>query len=139
DRCRSVSLRVPLPRSPPILNLATQLWLGKLANLNVARTAARGAAPHKPLMLLTVIDLIESGDIPDGWVKYDVRLVSRFRDYWELVQDRQRNSPDIPMPFNALGGERDQIWQCFTADGKPSKSKLTTRLCHLDPDLFACL
>lgn len=37
---------------------------GKLANLNVARTEARGAAPHKPLMLLTVIDLIESGDIP---------------------------------------------------------------------------
>ena len=35
-------------------------------------------------MLLTVIDLIESGDIPDGWMKYDVRLVSRFRDYWEL-------------------------------------------------------
>jgi putative restriction endonuclease len=50
---------------------------GKLANLNVARTEARGAAPHKPLMLLTVIDLIESGDIPDGGVKYDVRLVSR--------------------------------------------------------------
>ncbi len=116
-----------------------QTWLGKLANLNVARTAARGAAPHKPLMLLTVIDLIESGDIPDGWVKYDVRLVSRFRDYWELVQDRQRNSPDIPMPFNALGSDKDQIWQCFTTDGQPSKSKLTTRLCHLDPDLFTCL
>lgn len=121
------------------LNLATQTWLGKLANLNVARTADRGAAPHKPLMLLTVIDLIESGDIPDGWVKYDVLLVSRFRDYWELVQARQRNSPDIPMPFNALGGERDQIWQCFTTDGQPSKSKLTTRLCHLDPDFFVCL
>lgn len=58
-------------------------------------------------MLLTVFDLIEAGDIPDGWVRYDVRLVSRFRDYWELVQDRQRNSPDIPMPFNALGGDKD--------------------------------
>ena len=121
------------------MDLATQLWLGKLANLNVARTADRGAAPHKPLMLLTVIDLIESGDILDGWVKYDVRLVSRFRDYWELVQNRQRNSPDIPMPFNALGGDKDQVWQCFTTDGHSSKSKLTTRLCHLDPDLYACL
>jgi putative restriction endonuclease len=114
-------------------------WLGKLANLNVARTGPRGIAPHKPLMLLTVIDLIESGDIPDGWVRYDVRLVSRFRDYWELVRDRQRNSPDIPMPFNALGGDKDQVWQCFTADGQPSKSKVTTRLCHLDPALLVCL
>jgi putative restriction endonuclease len=85
-------------------------WLGKLANLNAARTAERGIAPHKPLMLLTVIDLIESGDIPDGWVKYDVRLVSRFRDYWELVLERQRNQPDISMPFHALGGARDQVW-----------------------------
>lgn len=114
-------------------------WLGKLANLNVARTGLRGIAPHKPLLLLTVIDLIESGDIPDGWVRYDVRLVSRFRDYWELVQDRQRNSPDITMPFNALGSNKDQVWQCFTDDEQPSKSKLTTRLCHLDPALFACL
>lgn len=41
-------------------------WLGKLASLNAARTASRGIAPHKPLILLTVIDLIESGDIPEG-------------------------------------------------------------------------
>jgi putative restriction endonuclease len=115
-------------------------WLGKLANLNAARTAARGIAPHKPLMLLTVIDLIESGgDVPDGWVKYDVRLVSRFRDYWELVLERQHNQPDIPMPFHALGGDKDKIWERFTVDGQPSPSKLTTRLCSLDPGLFTCL
>lgn len=114
-------------------------WLGKLANLNVARTGPRGIAPHKPLMLLTVIDLIESGDIPDGWVKYDVRLVSRFRDYWELVLERQRNQPDMPMPFHALGGDKDQVWERFTAEGQPSLAKATTRLCSLDSDLFACL
>lgn len=90
-------------------------------------------------MLLTVIDLIESGDVPDGWVKYDVRLVSRFRDYWELVRERQQNAPDIPMPFHALGGNKDQVWQTFTVEGQPSLAKATTRLCHLDPDLFACL
>jgi putative restriction endonuclease len=121
------------------LQTPAQTWLGKLANLNAARTAERGIAPHKPLMLLTVIDLIESGDIPDGWVKYDVRLVSRFRDYWELVLERQRNQPDIPMPFHALGGDRDQVWERFTADGQPSLAKATTRLCSLDPALFACL
>jgi putative restriction endonuclease len=114
-------------------------WLSRLATLNAARTAARGIAPHKPLMLLTVIDLIESGDVPDGWVRYDVRLVSRFRDYWELVQERQRNAPDIPMPFHALGGDRDKVWERFTAEGQPSHAKATTRLCQLDPELFACL
>jgi putative restriction endonuclease len=121
------------------MKLSAHHWLGKLANLNVARTQTRGIAPHKPLMLLTVIDLIESGDIPDGWVKYDVRLVSRFRDYWDLVQERQRNAPEIPMPFHALGGDKDKVWERFTADGQPSAAKATTRLCSLDPGLFACL
>jgi putative restriction endonuclease len=115
------------------------LWLGKLANLNVARTESRGIAPHKPLMLLTVIDLIESGDISDGWIRFDVRLVSRFRDYWELVRERQRNAPEILMPFHALGGDKDKVWERFTIDGQPSASKATTRLCHLDPSLFSCL
>lgn len=123
----------------PIAQMNCTHWLGKLANLNAARTASRGVAPHKPLMLLTVIDLIESGDISDGWVKYDVRLVSRFRDYWELVLERQRNQPDIPMPFHALGGDKDKVWERFTANGQPSLAKATTRLCSLDPDLFACL
>jgi hypothetical protein len=31
-------------------------WLSRLATLKAARTAARGSAPHQPLMLLTVID-----------------------------------------------------------------------------------
>lgn len=114
-------------------------WLGKLGNLNTANTSKRGIAPHKPLMLLAVIDLIESGDFADGWVRYDVCLVQRFRDYWELVRERQRNAPDIPMPFHALGGTRDCVWQRFTTDGKPSAAKATTRLCKLDPDLHACL
>jgi predicted restriction endonuclease len=40
------------------MNYGCSQWLGKLANLNAARTAERSIAPHKPLMLLTVIDLI---------------------------------------------------------------------------------
>ena len=112
-------------------------WLGRLGNLNVSRSESRGPSPHKPLMLLTVMDLIEAGEVgADGIVVYDVRLVSRFRDYWELVLDRQRNSPDIPMPFHALGGERDRVWTRLTSDGAPSHAKTTTRLALLDSDLF---
>lgn len=114
-------------------------WLGKLANLNTARTQARGIAPHKPLMLLVVMEMVESGDVVDGWVKYDVRLVSRFRDYWDLVRERQGNQPDILMPFHALGGDRDRVWERFTARGDPSLAKVTTRLCRLDPFLHQCL
>jgi hypothetical protein len=81
------------------LETLSHFWLGKLANLNVARTEARGIAPHKPLMLLSVIDLIEAGEFKDAFVHYQARLVSQFRSYWDLVFNRQRNRPDITMPF----------------------------------------
>ena len=32
------------------------------------------------------------------------------------VLERQRNQPDIPMPFHALGGDKDQIWERFNMD-----------------------
>jgi len=72
-------------------------------------------------------------------VAYNADLVTRFRDYWDLVVERRKNRPEITMPFNALGGERDSIWERFDENGNPSISKLTTRLCQLDPDLFDCL
>jgi len=123
----------------PAITGPHNLWLGKLANLNAARSASLGVAPHKPLMIFSVMDLIESGDLRDRWVAYNADLVTRFRDYWDLVVDRRKNRPEITMPFNALGGERDAIWERYDEHGNPSISKLTTRLCHLDPDLFTCL
>jgi putative restriction endonuclease len=41
----------------------TEYWLAKLANLRVDR--ARGdPAPHKPLLLLVVLELAEQGLLP---------------------------------------------------------------------------
>ena len=114
-------------------------WLRKLANLNVARTRERGIAPHKPLLILSLIDLVEAGAISGRLVLYNARLVTQFRNYWDLVLERQRNRPDIAMPFNALGGQRDAIWERSDVNGEPSQSKLTTRQCLLDPELFDCL
>jgi putative restriction endonuclease len=114
-------------------------WLGKLANLNAARTPGLGVAPHKPLMLFSVMDLIERGTLLDRRVAYNAELVTAFRNYWHHVHQRRGNQPDITMPFNALGGYRDAVWMRFDEHGNPSKSKLTTRLCELDAEFFECL
>ena len=37
-------------------------WLKIIANLNFYK-AKHGTAPHKPLLLLVVIDLVESGEL----------------------------------------------------------------------------
>ena len=114
-------------------------WLGKLATLNTARPDGRGIPPHKPILLLCVMEMIEEGLIVDPWVSYGAQIVMRFKNFWPLVQDRRQNNPEIIMPFHALGSERDGIWKTFTEDGTPSKAKSTTRRCLLNSRLYDLL
>jgi hypothetical protein len=70
-----------------VANPAWQGWLERLANLNIDR--ARGAAPHKPLLLFlfVVLDLIENGQLEDGMLLKDGNLAFRFEnDYTVLVK-----------------------------------------------------
>lgn len=112
-------------------------WLGILGNLNAAKSQRLGLAPHKPLMLLALMDLIEVGEFADGWVPYDIRLVQYFRDYWPIVVERRQNQPEIRMPFHALGS--DGVWDRFTEEMTRSRTKQTTAHCHLDVGLHACM
>lgn len=114
-------------------------WLNRLCHLNAAKTATRGLAPHKPLLLLCVIDMIEEGVLTTPWLPYSPELFFRFQCYWAIVYDRQQNRPDMRLPFHALGGERDGLWTRHTEDGAPSRSKETTRLCNLDSSLWDAL
>jgi putative restriction endonuclease len=114
-------------------------WLNRLCSLNVAKTERRGRAPHKPLLLLCVMDMVEEGVLITPWLCYSPELFFRFQDYWEVVYERQNNKPDMRLPFHALGGERDQIWERYTEDGAPSRSRETTRLCRIDEMLWGCL
>jgi putative restriction endonuclease len=113
--------------------------IGRLCNLNVAKTTERGRAPHKPLLMLCIIDMIEDGSIETPWISYSPELFFRFQCYWAIVYDRQRNKPDMRLPFHALGGKRDRIWTCLMEDGKLSRSKETTRICHLDASIWNCI
>jgi putative restriction endonuclease len=125
-------------RSRKDVDITTE-WLGRLCNLNAAKTEERGIAPHKPLLLLCVMDMVEEGAITTHWISYSPELFFRFQCYWEIVYNRQRNKPDMRLPFHALGGNRDRIWTRHTEEGKPSRSKETTRLCCLDKSLWNCI
>ena len=100
-----------------------EAWLKRLANLNVARTQQRGLAPHKPLLLLTIMDMIEDGKINSAWIGYSPELFFRFNSYWRLVYDRQLNRPDMRMPFHALGGHRDRMWERSQKTASPLDQK----------------
>src|SRR5436309_3550347 len=55
----------------------TEQWLAKLAHLKVDK--ARGdPAPHKPLLLLVVLELAEQGLLPEGTLPLSPELAFRF-------------------------------------------------------------
>jgi putative restriction endonuclease len=54
-------------------------WLDRLCHLNAATTAQRGRAPHKPLLLLCVLDMVEDGALPSPWLPYSPELLFRFQ------------------------------------------------------------
>ena len=65
-------------------------WLAKLTRLNCAtgRGECRGKAPHKPLLLLCILDMVEAGEFLSRVFTRTPGLVLRFRSYGALVVGR---------------------------------------------------
>lgn len=73
-------------------------WLFKLKNLRVDR-ASKTPAPHKPLLLLAIIDQIENGTIQSPILHLTPELAFRFLAYWQVVAHRGRNVGQVELPF----------------------------------------
>ena len=112
-------------------------WLARLGKLRVDTDSVKGRAPHKPLLLLAVIDLFESGAIDEGIVGLTPDLLLRFQNLWPIVLERRRNRGDIHLPFHALA--TDKVWSVFDSDHRPSRSRETSVTAQLDPALAALL
>ncbi|MCC6354938.1 MAG: HNH endonuclease [Verrucomicrobiae bacterium] len=116
-------------------------WLAHFANLRVDVDRRRGKAPHKALLLLSVLDQIEAGELEGGRVRrFDPRLVFRFQTYWSIVVGRCGNKGDIRLPFHALGTHQEVWAHRLDAEGRASKARETTEVAILPEelgDLFA--
>jgi putative restriction endonuclease len=113
-----------------------QYWLHKLATLRIDR--ARGnPAPHKPLLLLVIMEMAEKGEIASHDVTLSPDLAFRFSVFWSVVAQRRKQSPEVRLPFHHLGSSG--MWQPLTADGKPSPDKKLTAMIRLEPSFYDCL
>ncbi|MGH3147316.1 MAG: HNH endonuclease, partial [Rubrobacter sp.] len=65
-------------------------------------------APHKPILLLCVLDLFDSGEISSNLVEITDDLAELFGRYWEHVMPFTR-SGNLALPFFHLRG--DGFWQ----------------------------
>jgi putative restriction endonuclease len=95
---------------------AWQHWLQRLYNL---RRDKRGAyePPHKPVLLLTVLDLFDRGILCHNQVPFSPELVERFELYFGVVRTTDE-PPAIENPFYQLSG--DGFWNVLTKSGNRS-------------------
>jgi putative restriction endonuclease len=113
---------------------AAQRWLGKLTRLNPAtgRGQCRGKAPHKPLLLLCLLDLAESGQLAGRSFTRTADLVLRFRTYGSLAAQRWPTRLDLRMPFYYL--KNQGFWQAFTMEMAPAQSPESCFVCEFDEE-----
>ncbi|MEL4895944.1 HNH endonuclease [Crocosphaera sp. Alani8] len=120
--------------------------VGKMG-LNVSRN--RGTAPNKPILILSIIELIERGKITRNKIYLTPELIATFLKLWSHLEiDR---NPDIGLPFYHL--RSDGFWH-FKAnlgfefiENPQSKVKVRTiknlkeavDYAYFDPELFILL
>jgi len=76
----------------------SNFWTSKRLRLNPNVSKAKGAgnarfAPHKPLLLLCLIDLAEAGELAGLELAKTPELRLRFDSYWGIVQKRWGGRP----------------------------------------------
>lgn len=81
-------------------------YVKKFAKLRVDR-ASGSPAPHKPILLLSVIELIQQGSIQYNQIFLSPELISTFLKYWTHLGSNTHRS-DIAQPFFHLTG--DSFW-----------------------------
>jgi putative restriction endonuclease len=119
-----------------------QHWVNKLARLNpaISRAAGEGAAryaPHKPLLLLALLDSAEAGEIIEPRLTLSAGLRLRFNALWQIVFGRWTTKPNPTLPFHHLSTQG--FWRALREDGTQSKDPRSTRLIELDPGFFALI
>ncbi len=119
-------------------------WLQKLRQLNPNISNAKGDgaarfAPHKPLLLLALLDLAEqagpAGIGPRIALSADLRV--RFLESWSIVVARWGTKPEIRLPFYHLSSQ--EFWKPLRTDGTASAAPESTAAIELHPGFAACL
>lgn len=73
-------------------------------------------APHKPILLLAVIEGIEKREISSNKIQISAELVANFKDYWSQLVKDNRFSENFSLPFFHL--HSDGFWHLQTLPGR---------------------
>ena len=76
-----------------------------------------GKAPHKPILLLAVIDSFGAGEVFENWIEITDDLVQHFLDNWDALV-KTPHVATFALPFFHLKNERGQFWKLITYPGR---------------------
>ncbi|MFM2063223.1 MAG: hypothetical protein RLZZ507_2893 [Cyanobacteriota bacterium] len=119
------------------------LYCQKLSKLNVSSSKKRGTALHKPILVLSVIDLISRDIIENNEIRVSDELIETFEKYWQIIGSHSYTG-GLHYPFFHLQSEG--FWHLqFKLDFNGLQPKTTNRLkqaveyAYLDSELFELL
>ena len=92
-------------------------YIAKLTKLNRGVTQY-GKAPHKPVLLLAIIDEIEQGRITENKVYITPELVATFNDNFALLVDTPHKA-DFIQPFHYFAENETNPYSLKALAGKP--------------------
>ena len=79
-------------------------YVNKFANLRVSRS--NGIAPNKPILLLSLIEMVSQGQIRKNKIELEAELIATFLKLWSHLEPVRK--PDIGLPFFHLTS--DGFW-----------------------------
>lgn len=121
-----------------------QKYTQQFLSLKRATSHGLGKAPHKPILLLAVMQLIHKGEIVSNHIEISGSLLIAFKDNWNRLVNTA-HTPNFSLPFFHLGSE--PFWHLvfngrFDHSEKISSlGKLKNRVAfaQIDPELFLLL
>ncbi len=130
---------------PSETNTDLSLYSKKISNLRVNRT--RSIPPHKPILLLAVIELFEQGLLQKNQIYLSAELIAAFLKYWDRLGSTSYRA-NIALPFFNMTNEG--FWHIKAKPGYEFKSsrvilrrlgtlKEVVQYVYLDEQLFRLL
>ena len=108
--------------------MALDNYLKKLANLRTDKNRKRWSAltkyqaPHKPFLLLSVMDLFAQGQITGNFIEPSFELVETFNGYWTIIMPVSSKGI-MSYPFYHMRTE--PFWKLIPNEGYKDQSGLT--------------
>lgn len=123
-------------------------YINSIKNLNRGFNKGLGKAPHKPILLLSIIQLIHNKEINSNRIFITPELLLAYRNNWEFLVE-SAHIPNFALPFFHMRSE--PFWRLVIKPGmelKVNKSKSiksfknlkdSIAFAEIDKDLYALL